>query len=406
MNIVDFLNQPVWGGIKWTLALEKRLNDPKYLESYGYKVYSQNDEDGIIQEILHRIGVEWRTFVEFGVDKGIESNCHSLLLQGWRGLWIEGNRDAVEQILRRFSPAIASGQLTVKNTFITRDNIDGVLADYAEQDGIDLLSIDIDGNDWHIWNAITTILPRIVVIEYNGKLAPEIDWKMAYNEDHCWDRSDRCNASLTALEKLGRSKGYQLVGTNISGINAFFVRKDLAKDRFALPATAENLYNPARMNLLVHHNGHPSRNYIGNEKEGMKGVFDYYPDWDSIWSFGFYPIEKRNGIRWNLMRDTKARLFIRRIPAESNTVRLAYESAVAPKLLGGLKVTVSIKGKNFVQDILKETGYIDIPLDFSHTPDEILPVDLELNRDLWMPNKNVSYDQRMQGLAIRLAGYQ
>lgn len=76
------------GGLKWNLALEERLKDEKCLERYGYKVYSQNDEDGILHEIFQRIGIEYHIFVEFGVDKGIESNCHSLLLQGWHGIWI------------------------------------------------------------------------------------------------------------------------------------------------------------------------------------------------------------------------------------------------------------------------------------------------------------------------------
>lgn len=216
MNVIEFLNQPVWGGLKWQIDLEERLKDPKYLEAYGYKVYSQNDEDGIIHEIFNRIGTNTKIFIEFGVDKGIESNCHSLLLQGWSGLWIEGRKQAYEQVLRRFAPAIRQGKLEVLNKYITIENINQIIKDYGKSE-IDILSIDVDGNDWHIWNAVNIVNPRLVIIEYQGKFPPEIDWVMAYNEDHVWDRSDRSGASLKALEILGRKKGYQLVGTNITG---------------------------------------------------------------------------------------------------------------------------------------------------------------------------------------------
>jgi len=213
---------------------------------------------------------------------GIESNCHSLLLQGWKGMWIEGFTSYYKQIMCRFAPIIREGRLRELNEMISVDNIDGIIKKYAENEELDLLSIDTDGNDWHVWKAKVSIRPRAVVIKYNGKLTPEIDYVMPYNKDHKWDHSDRFGASLKALERLGREKGYQLVGTDLCGINAFFVRQDLAKDFFALPATAENLYNPARMNTIIYQNGHPARNYIGTDVEGMEGVFEYYPDWKII----------------------------------------------------------------------------------------------------------------------------
>lgn len=90
--------QTIWGGMKWNDLTEKRLNDTRCLERYGYKVYSQNDEDGIIQEIFRRIGVSNKIFVEFGVQDGLESNAHYLLFQEWKGLWIEGSEQCIEDM--------------------------------------------------------------------------------------------------------------------------------------------------------------------------------------------------------------------------------------------------------------------------------------------------------------------
>lgn len=124
------------------------------------------------------------------------------------------------------------------------------------------MSIDIDGNDWWIWNAIKCIDPRVVVIEYNAKFPPNFEWVMEYDEKHIWREDDEHGASLKSLELLGSKLGFQLVGTNIMGVNAFFVKADLANDLFIKPATAENLYNPARW-TRQYISGHISKKYIG-----------------------------------------------------------------------------------------------------------------------------------------------
>lgn len=405
MNIGQYLQKPLWGGIKWNIDLDKRMEDAKYLESFGYKVYSQNDEDGIIHEIFNRIGIESRTFVEFGVDTGIESNCHSLLLQGWKGLWIEGRKTAYDQILRRFAPAIRQGVLNVLNHYVTRDNIDEILGKYAGNP-LDLLSIDVDGNDWHIWNAVKTVKPRVVVIEYNGKFAPEINWKMAYNEDHVWDRSDRCGASLKALEDLGREKGYQLVGTNMVGINAFFVREDLAKDLFSLPATAENLYNPARMDILRYYNGHPALNYVGNDTEGVEGVFEYYPDWNSLPSFGFWKIEVYDRFRRCILSQKEALLFIRFLPENTKIIRFHYSVSVPLELLGfAIRIEISLADQTGVFELSDQKGYLDMSVQGTNLKGDILPVKIMTNH-LWIPDLFLhNNDARKQGVAIDAVEY-
>ena len=399
MDINQFLQNSPWGGIKWTLELEKRINNKQYLESYGYKVYSQNDEDGIIQEIFNRIGVRTKTFIEFGVQNGIESNGHSLLLQGWCGVWIECDKEDCRQISRRFAPAINQGNLRVLNCRLDRDNVNDVLAPLFRQ-APDLLSIDVDGNDWHIWNAIN-LRPRVVVIEYNGTFAPEIDWKMPYNEHHVFDDTDYFGASLKALTRLGESKGYQLVGTNIAGVNAFFVRYDLAGDKFPIPATAENLYNPLRLNMVPHRIGHRCKNYVGNTVEGMEGIFQYYPDWNSLASFGFYPAMFDGGKRRNLMKAGEARLFLRFIPEDATGIRVSYESASCIEQLANVEVTVAVGNTQEQVFSLKEnSGYINVPLSRRFHPGEIVALDITINQ-LWNPSLLVDgTDNRIQGICI------
>jgi hypothetical protein len=230
--------------------LKDVLSDPKYgdekrLERYGFKVYSQNDEDGIIQEIFTRIGTTSKTFVEFGVGNGLENNTLALLLKGWNGLWLEGSERYVSQIASKFSDPISDSRLRVKAAFIDRENINSLIGAYFTGE-IDLLSIDIDGNDIYVLEALDVVRPRVVVIEYNAKFPPPISVAQRYDPGFKWGGTDYMGASLEAITKVGIAKSYGLVGCSIAGVNAFFVRNDLLDDKFMAPFTAENHYQPAR----------------------------------------------------------------------------------------------------------------------------------------------------------------
>ncbi len=227
---------------------EARYADPRRLERHGRKVYSQNDEDGILEEIFRRIGIASRSFVEFGVTDGRECNSLKLVLEGWHGLWIEAGATFCAAIRRTFGEQLAAGALELVQSMVTAENIDAVIggARVARGGELDLLSIDIDGNDYHVLAAIRAVRPRVVVVEYNAKFPPPMDLVPRYDPQYAWDGTDYMGASLQALAGLGGRLGLQLVGTNITGSNAFFVRSDLAGDRFFAPATAEALYNPPR----------------------------------------------------------------------------------------------------------------------------------------------------------------
>ncbi len=241
----------------WHEDLAKpRYADPKRLLRYGFKVYSQSDEDGIIQEIFRRIGVTNRLFVEFGVETGIECNSVKLLIDGWRGLWLDGQQPCIDQIRTQFNSFIENRNLTASQAFITAENINSLIADGGVTGEIDFLSIDIDRNDYWVWSAINVIQPRVVVIEYNATLRPPLSLVVPYDPNRTWDGSSYFGASLEALVRLGCSKGYRLVGCNISGTNAFFVRHDLAGNLFLDPPTAEEHYEPPRYYFILLKAGH------------------------------------------------------------------------------------------------------------------------------------------------------
>jgi len=234
-----------------------KYDNPKKLNRYEFKVFSQAGEDGIISEIFNRIGTTNKFFVEFGVGNGLENNSAYLLVKGWQGYWIEGSERFCKSIRQSFKDLIANQQLTLKNTFITAANIEDLFREGNVPTELDLLSIDIDGNDYWVWQAITNYRPRVVIVEYNAIYPPESSWVMQYNPSHQWKYKSHVGSSLKALEKLGHQQGYKLVGCSFSGVNAFFVREDLLADHFCSPFSAENHYEPARYFLCYQKAGHP-----------------------------------------------------------------------------------------------------------------------------------------------------
>lgn len=228
------------------LLAEPKYQDPRRLERHGQRISSQNDEDGILNEIFRRVGVAHRTFVEIGVGNGLENNTYVLLQQGWKGTWIDANQPKLAFIAKHFADCIGTGQLRVVESMVDSENINALLADYRDSPEIDCLSIDIDGNDYHVWQALSVLNPRVAVVEYNAKYPPPVSLVQRYDPAYTWGRERDGGASLAALTKLAEAKGYQLVGCNLTGANAFYVRRDLAADHFASPATPENFYHPPR----------------------------------------------------------------------------------------------------------------------------------------------------------------
>jgi hypothetical protein len=239
---------------------EQAKASPRFAEegrllAHGFSVYSQHDEDGIIEEIFRRIGETDRYFVEFGVGDGIENCTSYLVLKGWRGSWIDGSAVCCEGVRANYPNAIADGRLRLLNRFIDAENIEALFQEMQVPESFDFLSIDIDYNDYWVWNAIKRYSPRVVTVEYNASFRATVSCSVKYNPSGCWDGSNFYGASLKAFELLGREKGYTLVGCNYTGVNAFFVRNDLVGKLFAAPYTSENHYEPARYFVRMP-NGH------------------------------------------------------------------------------------------------------------------------------------------------------
>jgi hypothetical protein len=194
------------------------------LSRFELRVFSQNGEDGVLVEILNRIGVEHRYFVEFGIQEGVEGNCVLLAdVLGWAGLFLEADPEFFAGVSRKY----AGTPVDVRQEMVTAERVEAIFASAGVPSDLDVLSIDIDGNDVYVWEALTTHRPRVVVIEYNSGIRGEGPLAQPHDPDRSWDGGSAWGSSLAALEAVGRRKGYSLVHTDLSGVNAFFVRDDL-----------------------------------------------------------------------------------------------------------------------------------------------------------------------------------
>ena len=239
-----------------TLLAQPRYSDPKRLHRFEHQVFSQNGEDGALAEIFRRIGTTDRTFLEIGVGDGLENNTTFFMAQGWKGWWLDGGEAEIEKIKAHFWRPLAKGDLIVRQALVTAENIAGILNELKVPTEFDLFSLDIDRNTYFIWQALKHLRPRVLVIEYNSSFPPPMEWTVEYRPEMVYNCTSYMGASLKSYERLGAELGYALVGCEMSGINAFFVRRDLCGDKFAEPFTAENHFEPPRY-FLLRRDGHP-----------------------------------------------------------------------------------------------------------------------------------------------------
>lgn len=223
---------------KYEPIADKRFSSKPEVNNYEFKISSQHGEDGILLYLFSKIGVTNRCFVEFGVGDGKECNTANLAINfGWHGLLMEASEKKVAIAKKYYRNVLGNRYDRVKviQCFVTVDNINDILVENHILENIDLLSIDIDSNDYWVWKAISVIKPRVVVIEYNASFGDDKSLTIKYDPN--FRKSDTFpfglyhGASLAALTKLANSKGYILVGCNSHGVNAFFVRKDVAKGK-------------------------------------------------------------------------------------------------------------------------------------------------------------------------------
>lgn len=229
--------------VDYQLCLDRAQNP---FVRYGHKCFSQGDEDGLTLEILRRLKCNHGAFIEFGIGNGLENNTLVLLACGWEGTWV-GNENLAFALP-------ADSPLTYRKQWITLDNI----LDHLPAT-LDLISLDVDGNDLHFAKRLLDagITPSLIIIEYNAKFPPPVRWSMPYDSHHIWRGDDYFGASLCAFDDLMASHGYFLVCCNaMSGCNAFFVQQRHRALFPEVPAAIEQIYVPPRYDLL-HSRGHP-----------------------------------------------------------------------------------------------------------------------------------------------------
>ena len=251
-------------------ALQKEVRErtPGNPAADGFKAYSQADEDGIIEAIADRLGLREGRFLEVGTGDGRENNTHYLLLKGWRGAWIDGDRDSIERA--RASLGARTGRLALRCAMVDRENILEIAKEALGEAGLDgrldFLSVDIDGNDLEVCvPLVRAYSPAIVCVEYNAKIRPPLKISIAYDKGHVWSGDDYQGSSLSAWTEALKD-GYVLVSCSLSGSNAFFVRSDLAG---VFPRyTERELYQPARYQLTALRSGHmPSTRFLRSQLE-------------------------------------------------------------------------------------------------------------------------------------------
>lgn len=200
------------------------------LTPYELKVFSQNGEDGVLDEILRRVGTQSRTFAEFGAGPGTEAVCVYLAdVARWHGHFIESDPELYRSLAAKYE---SNDLVTATEALVTPPTVEELFSRIGVPDALDVLCIDIDGHDYWVWKALDRWRPRVVVVEYNAHLGTR-SLTMPMSADPAWDHTDHFGASIAALSKLGSQKGYRLVHCDLTGVNAFFVREDLGGD---LPA--------------------------------------------------------------------------------------------------------------------------------------------------------------------------
>lgn len=236
--------------------LQKLVNKPDpatlpvgdQLRPFEQKIFSQHGEDGVLKELCFRIGLRHGYFVEFGVQDGTECNTAVFArIYGWGGLYIEGGSDyyaALEKLYRPYP------NVRTAHAFLTTDNIATILEHNDVPNEFDVLSIDVDGNDFWLWRALGSYRPKLIVVEYNGAYVPPKRWIMKYQADYMWDGSSYFGASLASMSDLAAELGYALLGTDSTGVNAFFVRRDLLDLTGFRELTPEEAYRRPHYGML------------------------------------------------------------------------------------------------------------------------------------------------------------
>jgi len=223
------------------LAIGAMLSNQQYtinsthINDYEFKIFSEYGDDGIIQYLIKNLDIKNNTFIEFGVESYLESNTRFLMMNNnWAGFVLDGSDQAMS--LLRNQSWYWRYSLDSRAAFVDKDNINQLLAE-SGMSNVGLLHVDIDGNDYHILSELdfSKLNPSILIMEYNSVFGKDRPISTPYRKDFYRNRAHYSNlffgSSLSALNYVASGKGYSLIGCNLAGNNAYFVRKDLLNDK-------------------------------------------------------------------------------------------------------------------------------------------------------------------------------
>ena len=208
------------------LLIQNNSNENPLIK-YEHQTFSQNGEDGIINEIFNRLGITTGEFIEIGTGDGSENNTRLLLELGWKGTWIDGNPNCLKTIKNNLGHFISSKKLNAQLKFVDSDNVNSILKDNNISPDIDILSLDLDLTTHLVWKALNYITPKVLVIEYNGFFPKNTLWQANIKGNESWDGSINMGASLSTIIQISDHKNYKFIGTELSGTNAFFVHQSV-----------------------------------------------------------------------------------------------------------------------------------------------------------------------------------
>ena len=230
----------------------------------GYKVYSQNDEDGIIESIFRDIGIKNKLFCEIGIGDTIENNTHNLILSDWKGLWIDINAKHIKKLQKKIKKKQNKLDIFIKR--ITPDNINKVIISSNIMNRnmeIDFFSIDIDSYDLQCLENLDVISPRLICVEYNAKIRQKIKLDINKIKNFTWEYDDYFGSSLLSINSIMEKKQYKLIATNITGSNAFFVKNELIHLTKTKKQNIKDLYSPPNFELFNYSVTHaPTNKYL------------------------------------------------------------------------------------------------------------------------------------------------
>ena len=273
-------------------SVEKKRITQADLKAAEHSVFSQNGEDGIVKKIFEVIPPTNRLIVDFGAGDGVQlSNSHNLILnKGWGGLLMEGSSELVRRMQETYKN---NEKVTAIHQWVYPGNIEILMETHGIPHDLDLISIDIDSNDYYVWRAITSFRPKVVLIEFNGSYAPPAKMVVEYHPMNYWDGSDYYGASIQSLYLLGKKKGYELVYCDSKGVNLFFVDKKYFH-LFDIPDNSPTaLYNPPQFGLVTGGRAPNGRGWPQWESFTQKKWFGSYKPYDKPLTWESVSVDKK-----------------------------------------------------------------------------------------------------------------